>query len=208
MGIIHYLTKGKTIRIAVLVAALAAACRSRSEELKSLVKREDRVVVTSILRDNQKKGDFLEVSLDLQEMNEYLEWNGKHIFHQLHGLIVYEGNSFFDTISSYLQKVPLQKKEWVRAKTARLERLGLKATVRSLRSGIIVFFELVDREIAQKINTETNKIIADKDKVRKVKQKYEKILQQLLMLAREKIFSETADAAQNALINIRGAMAK
>ena len=206
---------GKLARIAALIAALSSACKSRSDKFLELVAKRDKAVAAQLLRDPKREADYEKVMGALERINYILFWKPGQ--QNAERLPVYSGGGFFENLLDFFEtnykSTTLSK--LVNDKVRPIEEAGLKGTAQEQRKNFLDYCLGFDAFVAGKIDKETSNYIKairiNKFENRRMDMNPQEAigyLQRLLQAAKKAGFNKIAEAAQNALINIRGALAK
>ena len=206
---------GKLARIAALVAALSSACKSRSDKFLDLVAKKDKAVAAQLLHNPQKEAQYDKVWKALEDIDYILWWKpGKR---NVEALPVFSGGGFFYDLLRFfeLNYTSTTLTKLVNDKVKPIRDAGLTETVEEQRNNLLNYCLGFDKYVADKIDKETSKYIAG---IKKRQFEHREgdmepkeaitYLQKLLQAAKKAGFTKITDAAQNALINIRGALAK
>lgn len=193
-------------RVAVLVAALATACQSRSEKFLSLVQAKDQAVAAQLIKDPRKEKEWKKALRALDELKYLL---GEIRYKK--DLMTRPGLSIILFLGDALDKV----KENILAAAQRelqiLREVGLNQTADDLEKEIKNGLVAIDEQIANNITKSVAGIQTfPKLKAREIifRDNIIERLQLLLQGAKRAGFTKTTSAASNALINLRAAFAK
>ena len=217
MGVFSWFARRKHLKrlivITAAIAALATACKNKSEQFVDMVDPQDKVVAAALIREPQKKSDWQKASKALDDARVYLDFRGHLAYKWLGSMPVFEGDAFFSDLSDWFKQILKGKDfksfcaDWVKP----IEDVGLGATAKKNKQRLLEYFLEFDHVVSLKINNHTGHLLKKKpEEIRKYIQEMNviRLMQQALKEAKKAGFTKTVAAIENALINIRGAMAK
>jgi len=197
------------LALIALTAALAAACKKEPAKLPDLVPDKDRAAAVRVVEGTKKPlSDLGKLYANLNATIDRFYRQNRLIMERVREY-TFGDRRFFEAIVKYLNLTKSIEKIFA-AQVKKLKSRDLKESTKGLETAVDDHGSLADSAIAGEIDKGSLDYIGDYlyewgvEKSATTTRLCISQLQQILKLARELGYPKTAEAASNALVNIRG----